>query len=78
VLVWAAPLLAGLILAVPFAVVTASPRFGAFLTRIGLCAIPEERERPRDLQKIAGPDLTLDGPDMPAGSSGALSPVPSS
>lgn len=78
VLVWAAPLLAGLILAVPFAVITASPRFGSFLTRIGLCAIPEERERPCDLQKIAGPDLTLDGPDMPAGSSGALSPVPSS
>jgi membrane glycosyltransferase len=78
VLFWAAPLLAGLVLAVPFAVITASPAFGRFVTRIGLCAIPEERERPRDLQKLAGADLTLDGADMPAGSSGQLSPVPSS
>ena len=78
VLVWAAPLLSGLVLAVPFAVLTASPRFGQLLARIGLCAIPEERETPRDLERMTGPDRRLDGPDMPAGPSGQLAPALSS
>lgn len=39
---WAAPVLIGLLLAVPFAVVTSSPSFGRFLTRHGLAATPEE------------------------------------
>jgi len=66
VLPWAAPLLAGLILAVPFAVLTASPRFGRAIARIGLCAIPEELNTPRDLHRIADPELTLKGPDTPS------------
>jgi len=37
---------AGLILAVPFAVATASPRIGALLVRLGIGRIPEENERP--------------------------------
>ncbi len=78
VLVWAFPLLSGLVLAVPFAVVTASPRFGQFMARIGLCSIPEELEMPRDLNRLGGPDRMLGGPDLPAGPSGQLSPVPSS
>ncbi len=78
VLPWAAPLLAGLILAVPFAVLTASPRIGRFCTRIGLCAIPEELNLPRDLQRLSAPDLERDGPDMPAGPAEQLAPVPSS
>ncbi|HWG06399.1 MAG TPA: glucans biosynthesis glucosyltransferase MdoH [Beijerinckiaceae bacterium] len=45
-LVWSLPLTLGYVLAVPFAVVTASPPFGAALMRRGLCAIPEEIERP--------------------------------
>jgi membrane glycosyltransferase len=39
---WASPTIVPLLLAVPFAMVTASPRFGRRLTRAGLCAIPEE------------------------------------
>lgn len=39
---WAAPVIAGLVLAVPFAVVTASPGLGAWMARAGLCASPEE------------------------------------
>jgi membrane glycosyltransferase len=78
VLYWAAPLLSGMILAVPFAVVTASPRFGRFMSRIGLCAIPEELETPRDLQRLSGPDLRVGGPDMPAGSSDELAVLQSS
>ena len=43
---WSLPLTLGYILAVPFAVITASPKVGALLTRIGLCAVPEEIDRP--------------------------------
>ncbi len=39
---WASPLIAGLLLAAPFAVLTAHPRFGAVLARTRLCATPEE------------------------------------
>lgn len=44
---------AGYLLAVPFAVITADPRLGAFFSRAGLCAIPEEREMPRALAALA-------------------------
>lgn len=39
---WSAPVLAGLILAIPFGVLTAHPGLGALLTRAGICAIPDE------------------------------------
>ena len=39
---WAAPLAGGLPLAIPFCVLTASPRFGAWLRRRRIAAIPEE------------------------------------
>lgn len=39
---WSLPLIAGQILAVPLAVVTADPRVGAWMRRTGLCAIPED------------------------------------
>ncbi|SMF78826.1 membrane glycosyltransferase [Tistlia consotensis] len=39
---WAAPVLAGWLFAVPFAVLTARPALGAWLTRRGLAAVPEE------------------------------------
>ncbi len=67
VLPWAAPLLSGLILSVPFAVVTASPRFGRFLADIGLCAIPEEVNAPVELKQLSGPGVTRSGPDLPGG-----------
>ncbi|WP_439579636.1 glucans biosynthesis glucosyltransferase MdoH [Elioraea sp.] len=43
-LLWALPLLAGAVLAVPFCVVTADPAVGRRLVRSGLAAIPEERD----------------------------------
>jgi membrane glycosyltransferase len=76
-LAWGTPLLAGLTLSVPLAVLTASPAFGRFMTRIGLCAIPEERQPPQDLRSLTGPGFKLDDPDLPAGPSGEFSPVPS-
>jgi membrane glycosyltransferase len=39
---WALPTLAGSLLAIPFAWVTASPRLGRWMVRTGLCAIPDE------------------------------------
>jgi membrane glycosyltransferase len=43
---WSLPLTLGYILAVPFAVLTASPQLGVLLARLRLCAIPEEIDRP--------------------------------
>jgi membrane glycosyltransferase len=48
-LLWSLPLTAGYLLAVPFAVMTASPQVGKALARVGLCAIPEEFERPQEI-----------------------------
>ncbi|MEM9145101.1 MAG: glucans biosynthesis glucosyltransferase MdoH [Pseudomonadota bacterium] len=41
-LIWAAPMIAGLGLSIPLAVLTADPRFGAWAARVGLCAVPED------------------------------------
>jgi membrane glycosyltransferase len=46
---WAAPMLCGFLFAVPFAVLTASPKFGALLAKIRLCAIPEEFDPPAEI-----------------------------
>ena len=43
-LAWSAPVVLGLVLAIPFAVVTASPRLGRILAERKICATPEERE----------------------------------
>jgi membrane glycosyltransferase len=45
-LLLAAPVLASLLLAIPFAVVTADPHFSARLRARGLCALPEELPAP--------------------------------
>jgi membrane glycosyltransferase len=63
-LVWAAPLLLGLVLAAPFAVLTASPAFGQFLARIGLCAVPEEFDMPLELRKLIAPEVRAATPDL--------------
>jgi len=60
---WAAPVLAGLTLSIPFAVVTASPGFGRLLTRWRLAAIPEEFETPESLRRLGEGG---DGPEAPA------------
>ncbi len=44
--VMVAPFIAGLPLAVPFAVLTASPGLGRFLMRLGIAAMPQERVGP--------------------------------
>ncbi|MGU3492471.1 glucans biosynthesis glucosyltransferase MdoH [Xanthobacteraceae bacterium A53D] len=52
-LLWTAPLLAGCWLAVPFACLTADPRFGRWLAARGVCAIPEEAAPPLILRRLA-------------------------
>lgn len=66
---WAAPLLIGLTLAIPFAVVTASPRFGRMVASIGLCATPEELHTPPELVALGR------GEPMHALEQGHLSPA---
>ena len=60
VLPWAAPVIAGLALAAPFAVATASPALGAWARRVGLCATPEEAAPGGVLARVQGgpPPLT--------------------
>jgi membrane glycosyltransferase len=52
VLFWSLPLTAGYMLAIPFAMLTAAPAFGAFLARRGLCGIPEDFDLPPVLAAI--------------------------
>ncbi|WP_162408944.1 glucans biosynthesis glucosyltransferase MdoH [Acuticoccus sediminis] len=52
-LIWfAAPVVAGLVLAVPFAVLTSDPGLGLAMTRTGVCAIPEEAVVPAALVRL--------------------------
>jgi membrane glycosyltransferase len=63
-LAWAAPMVAGMGLAIPFAVLTADPRLGRLARRAGLCAVPEDIA-PRAVQRaVSGPlpSPTLDAP----------------
>ncbi len=52
------PLTLGYLVAIPFAMLTASPASGRGLARLGLCAIPEEITRPAILDLL---DAALDG-----------------
>ncbi len=52
----ALPFLGGLLLAVPFTVLTAAPRFGRLTARLGLFAIPEESVLPPVLRGIVTAD----------------------
>lgn len=56
VLLWSLPMTAGYVLAIPFAMVTALPRLGAWLEGRGLCGIPEDFETPPVLAAIADVD----------------------
>jgi len=49
---WAGPMIAGLTLSIPFAVLTADPRFGVWAARLGLCAIPDEVRLPAELRRL--------------------------
>lgn len=52
ILLWSLPLTAGYLLAMPFAVLTASPRVGAWLQRHRLCAIPEDLRPPPEIVAV--------------------------
>ena len=55
VLPWVSPMIAGLLLAVPLAVLSSSPDLGAWLARWGLCAMPEQFDTPEELRHDAAP-----------------------
>ena len=50
---WALPTIAGCLLAIPFACMTAEPRLGRWMVRIGLCAVPDEYDPGPELQNSA-------------------------
>ena len=52
VLIWSLPLTAGYVLAIPFAMITASPALGRWFARRGLCGIPEDFDPPPELRAI--------------------------
>ena len=51
-LLWSLPLTAGYLLAIPFAVVTASPALGAFMRRHGIAGIPEDFATPPEIAAV--------------------------
>ncbi len=52
VLVWSLPLTAGYVLAIPFAVVTASPALGRFMRANGVAGIPEDFAAPAEIVAV--------------------------
>ncbi len=60
VLPWTVPVVGGLLLAIPFTWLTSQPALGRYLTRVGLCSVPEERDAPMTLQ-LAGYRARADG-----------------
>ncbi len=49
---WSLPLTAGYLLAVPFAMLTASPALGRWMKRAGLCGIPEDFAMPPEVAAV--------------------------
>lgn len=49
---WSLPLTAGYLLAIPFAVVTASPSLGRWFKSLGLCGIPEDFSEPPEIKAV--------------------------
>jgi membrane glycosyltransferase len=62
---WAGPMIAGLSLAMPFAVLTAHPGFGRWTARLGLCAVPDEVAPPETLRRLEGVALETGRHDSP-------------
>ena len=54
VLAWSLPLTLGYLVAMPFAVWTASPNFSEWLGRHALCGIPEEFDPPAEIRALQG------------------------
>jgi membrane glycosyltransferase len=59
---YALPLAAGLALSIPLAVISAMPKIGAALVRVGIGRLPEEIVTPSSLQALALPALTTARP----------------
>ena len=53
-LAWSLPLTFGYLVAIPFAVLTASEDAAELLKRYALCAIPEELEPPAEIRALQG------------------------
>ncbi|MFT3731230.1 MAG: glucans biosynthesis glucosyltransferase MdoH [Hyphomicrobium sp.] len=51
-LIWSLPLTAGYLLAVPFAVITASPSVGRVFRRYGIAGIPEDFDPPPEIKSL--------------------------
>lgn len=51
---WSLPLTAGYLVAIPFAVITASPAMGRLFQRLGLNGIPEDFETPAEVKAVLG------------------------
>jgi membrane glycosyltransferase len=49
---WSLPLTAGYLVAIPFAVLTADPRLGRALQRLGVCGIPEDFDPPAEVEAV--------------------------
>ena len=49
---WSLPLTAGYLVAIPFAVVTASPALGRLFQRAGICGIPEDFAAPAEVAAV--------------------------
>jgi len=71
---WSAPLFLAWILAVPFAVASASPALGRVLQRWRFCAIPEEYDTPAEIAAAQAPDDRVDVTGVLAGG-GPVAPV---
>jgi len=52
VLLWVSPLIAGYLIAVPFAVLTAAPSIGALYVRAGLNGVPEDFDPPEEIRRL--------------------------
>ncbi|MEM6934079.1 MAG: glucans biosynthesis glucosyltransferase MdoH, partial [Pseudomonadota bacterium] len=59
---WAMPMVTGLILSIPLAVLTGDPGFGALMKKAGICAIPDETTRPESISRA----LDHEHPEMVA------------
>jgi len=55
---WFLPFLAGLVLSIPFAVITSSPEVGEAAVQWRLCAIPEEFETPVEISTLLSPRIS--------------------
>jgi membrane glycosyltransferase len=51
---WSLPLTAGYLVAVPFAVLTASPALGRWFQSVGLAGIPEDFDPPAEIRAVQG------------------------